>query len=184
MAALNEIQSTTQRGIDAIDNNKHLFGGGTNAISRGYYKVNPLATESDEYRITRDIMALAQQDNLTNLASLLKGSFSDKDLAYVNKNMINENSSPAQIKRWLEHYERAARKAYEQQASSVNAPSAPSPAAPKMERTERVKKYKAKMIEHNTEEYINRVKLINKRYYKKNKKKVLHPKKKLKKQHI
>jgi hypothetical protein len=138
---LNSIQEQATRGLDALNDDKHLFGGGTNAVSRGYYKVNPLATESDAYRNTKEIMGLTQRENLTNLASLLKGSFSDKDLAYINKNMINENSSPSQVKRWLESYVRASRRAYEQTASSVNEPNAPSPSAPAQSETARVKKY-------------------------------------------
>jgi hypothetical protein len=122
---LNETQYVAQRGIDAIDENKHLFGGGTNAVARAYYTANPLATESDEYRITKDVMKLAQQENLTNLVSLMKGSLSDKDLEYVRKNQINEKSSPAQIRTWLEHYRKATEKAYQNQANVVNQPGAP-----------------------------------------------------------
>jgi hypothetical protein len=127
---LNTIQDQAQRGLDALENNQHLFGGGSNAVARANNRLNPLKTQSDEYRNTADIMQLAQRENLTNLASLLKGSFSDKDLAYINKNMINENSSPAQVKKWLEHYVAASRRAYEQQATSVNQANAPSPNAP------------------------------------------------------
>ena len=127
---LNTVQEQAQRGINALENNQHLFGGGSNAIARANNRLNPLKTQSEEYRNTADIMQLAQRENLTNLASLLKGSFSDKDLAYINKNMINENSSPAQVKTWLDHYVAASRRAYEQQASSVNQANAPSPGAP------------------------------------------------------
>jgi hypothetical protein len=128
LTLLNSIQTEVHRGIDNIDNNKVLFGGGTNALLRANDRLNPLKTQSDEYRNTADILKLTQQENLTNLASLLKGSFSDKDMVFINQNKINENSSPAQVKRWLESYERAATRAYEQQATSVNTGTGSSPA--------------------------------------------------------
>ncbi len=103
---------TSQKGIKAIDEGKHLFGGGTNAITRGYYDINPLATRPQEYIITQQVMGLFQTANLAKMATYIKGSYSDRDMKIIQRYQENPSMDPQEIRKALEAYQRASQKAY------------------------------------------------------------------------
>jgi len=122
-----QLQSDVALAKDAIDTNKVYLGGGANTAIRAYYHLNPLATQPEEMVNTNRIMTLTKEENLKTLASMIKGSFSDKDMAYINRHTITENTDPKEIRKWLDHYEQATIKAYNNQASAFNNPTAAAP---------------------------------------------------------
>lgn len=126
---LTSTQTAADRGIQNLQSNNHLFGGGTNQIEYFRQANIPLVERTAKFNNTQAILKLAATDNLETLSKYIK-PLSNSDLAYIEKYNINERSSPAEVERWLNSYYRAASVAYQRQADLYNNPQAPAGKAP------------------------------------------------------
>jgi hypothetical protein len=145
LAKTQSIVDGAQLGLEAIKSGKHLLGGGANTAKYAYYQHNPLATRPEEFINTQAILSLAATDNLNRLGQLLK-PLSNTDLDYVRENQLSRNSSPEEVNKWLNHYQKASKVAYERQVEAFQNPGkAPSstvtPTTPNAASEQRIKKY-------------------------------------------
>ena len=135
------LQAEVQNAHTWIDSGKTYFGGGANTIARTYYRHMPLVEQDEEMANTNRIMTLTKQENLQNLASMVKGSFSDKDMTYINQHTITENTNPKEVKKWLDHYNEVTIKAYNNQAAALKNPAAAGEALTVQNTAHTVRKY-------------------------------------------
>ena len=121
---LEQTQYVADRGIRALESGAHLFGGGLKQVEYFRQANIPLTERTEDFNVTQQILQLAATDNLSRLSQFIK-PLSNSDLAYIEKYNINERTSPAEVRRWLDHYNRAATVAYNRQAELFNNPQAP-----------------------------------------------------------
>jgi len=126
---LTETQYQADTGMQALQSGNHLFGGGLKQAEYFRQQSIPLQERTADFNNTQAILKLAATDNLQTLSKYIK-PLSNSDLAYIEKYNINERTSPAEVRRWLDHYYRAASAAYARQAELYNNPQAPAGKAP------------------------------------------------------